>query len=94
MYLRAFRALNDTSLFVYRTPSCQSSSVFSDVTIHFGSSPEIEKTITVLVRGSPLSFPDHQPLLKDSRTLVPVRGVFGAMSAAVDPGRRSPHRKH
>ena len=47
-----------------------------NATIHFNN-------ITVLLNSVPVSFPDQQPLIKDSRTLVPARGVFEALGATV-----------
>lgn len=52
-------------------------------TIHFNYTSDPPRSATVLVNGSRVSFPDQQPLLKDSRTLVPARGVFEALGATV-----------
>lgn len=40
--------------------------------------------ITVTVNGEPVIFKDQDPVIKDGRTLVPVRGVFEALGANVD----------
>ncbi len=52
-----------------------------NATVHYNS-PNA-KPITVLVNSTPVSFPDQQPFIKDSRTLVPARGVFEALGATV-----------
>ena len=48
--------------------------------IRFGA--EIENTITVMLNGSPIDF-DQPPIIKDDRTLVPLRAIFEALGAAV-----------
>lgn len=40
--------------------------------------------ITVTVNGETVQFKNQEPIIKDGRTLVPVRGVFEAMGANVD----------
>lgn len=40
--------------------------------------------ITVTVNGETVQFKDQNPVIKDDRTLVPVRGVFEALGANVD----------
>lgn len=40
--------------------------------------------ITVTVNGETIQFKDQNPIIKDNRTLVPVRGVFEALGARVD----------
>lgn len=40
--------------------------------------------ITVTVNGEEVQFKDQDPIIKDDRTLVPVRGVFEALGASVD----------
>ena len=40
--------------------------------------------ITVTVNGETVQFKNQDPIIKDGRTLVPVRGVFEAMGAQVD----------
>lgn len=43
-----------------------------------------ERDISVMFNGNMVNFPDQQPILVNSRVLVPVRGVFEAMDAMVD----------
>lgn len=52
-------------------------------TIHFNYTSDPPRSATVFVNGSRVFFPDQQPFLKDSRTLVPARGVFEAFGASV-----------
>lgn len=40
--------------------------------------------ITVTVNGETVQFKNQEPIIKDGRTLVPVRGVFEALGANVD----------
>lgn len=40
--------------------------------------------ITVKVNGSKVAFPDSQPVIKDGRTLVPLRAVFEKLGADVE----------
>lgn len=40
--------------------------------------------ITVTVNGEAVQFKNQDPIIKDDRTLVPVRGVFEAIGASVD----------
>ena len=42
-----------------------------------------EDTVTVTLNGNAVVFADQQPLIKDSRTLVPVRGVLEEMGVEV-----------
>jgi hypothetical protein len=40
--------------------------------------------VTVVVDGSPIVFPDQQPMESNDRVLVPLRGVFEKLGASVD----------
>lgn len=42
-----------------------------------------EETPTVILDGREIIFGDQQPVIKDDRTLIPVRGVFEAMGAKI-----------
>jgi len=42
-----------------------------------------QMTITVQIDGRPVQFQDQQPIIRDGRTLVPVRGVFEALGFEV-----------
>ncbi len=44
---------------------------------------EIENTITVMLNGSSIAF-DQPPIIKDDRTLVPVRAISAAFDYQVD----------
>ena len=63
------------------TVTKDSAPLLNNATLHFNYVPV--PPITVLLNSVPVSFPDQQPVLKDSRTLVPARGVFEALGATV-----------
>ena len=44
---------------------------------------EIENTITVMLNGSSIAF-DQPPIIKDDRTLVPIRAISAAFDYPVD----------
>ncbi|HCC07996.1 MAG TPA: hypothetical protein DEP72_07580 [Clostridiales bacterium] len=48
------------------------------------ASAEESKKINVKLDGIAINFEDQQPVIKDGRTLVPVRGIFEKMGLAVD----------
>ena len=45
---------------------------------------EAASPVTVTVDGKPVAFPDQQPVIRDSRTLVPVRFIAEALGYDVD----------
>jgi len=46
--------------------------------------PVKNNEIKVLYQGEKIVFPDQKPVIKNSRTLVPLRAIFEAMGALVD----------
>ena len=59
----------------------------SDIDISGGegsSQPEIQREITVILDGSYIIFADQKPVIKDDRTLIPLRAIFEALGATVD----------
>ena len=62
-------------------------SVFAAVTVAASSAAAVfaeENTVKVVVNGSNVEFVDQQPIIENDRTLIPVRGAFGAMGGSVD----------
>lgn len=45
---------------------------------------DVKSAIKVLVDGDPVAFPDQGPVMRGSRVLVPLRGVFEKMGATVN----------
>lgn len=43
-----------------------------------------ENTVKVVVDGSVVEYEDQQPIIENDRTLIPVRGAFGAMGGSVE----------
>ncbi|MBQ2680066.1 MAG: leucine-rich repeat protein [Firmicutes bacterium] len=59
--------------------------LLKEAKIHYGDEANADKPdeITVYVNGNKVSF-DQPPIIKDDRTLVPMRAIFEAMGAKVD----------
>lgn len=45
---------------------------------------EVETGVTVVLDGTEVVFPDQEPLIVDGRTMIPVRGFFETIGAAVE----------
>lgn len=61
-------------------------SVFAAAAVAASSAAAVlaENTVKVVVDGSNVEFEDQQPIIENDRTLIPVRGAFGAMGGSVD----------
>ncbi|MGV3613857.1 MAG: copper amine oxidase N-terminal domain-containing protein [Fimbriimonas sp.] len=53
------------------------------------AAPPANAPIKVTVDEDPVAFPDQGPMMRSSRVLVPLRGVFEKMGATVDWNRES-----
>lgn len=58
--------------------------IFNDYSMLDELSAPVSSDIIVTVNGEQVQFKNQEPIIKDDRTLVPVRGVFEAMGANVD----------
>ncbi len=58
--------------------------VFFGMVVLFGTTVAYGQQISATVNGTSVQFPDVQPIERDGRVLVPVRGVFEQMGVNVD----------
>lgn len=61
-------------------------SVFAAMAVAASSAAVVlaENTVKVVVDDSVVEFEDQQPIIENDRTLIPVRGAFGAMGGSVE----------